>query len=150
VGSYDSTCLRTKNGLVSSTRGVACAIGDLQRTVWDLVSAPTIFSIRHAHDVLAFLQTDELTVARALELVSAMVLKWNACCEASDADHGSCSLCDGGRCDWILDSGGGRVVGGCGCEEHRGRREDGHESDEDHGDGDGGDVLVSCRGFEWV
>jgi hypothetical protein len=143
----DEDCVsRTLDGLVSSTLSVACAVVDRPFLSGDLVSTPAVLSIRHGHDVLVFLQADELTVAGGSVQIVAVVLKRGSCRKASDGCHLTGSLDDGGCGDVVFN---GR--GWCWCiissdgQQHRSRCEGGNERDVDHGCGDGGLVGAGTR-----
>ena len=134
----------TESGVVTSTRGAARLVLGLPFLCRNLVSTPAVLAVGQAHDVLVELQTDQLAVTRRLKFVRAVVLERQSGLEAADGGHGACGLCDGGRCDGVLDGWGARVGRGHGDE--GGRYKGGCEAKGDHGGelvgGLGGDVAM--------
>ena len=129
-------CSRTSDIFCSTAGRVTCAVVDLPLLRRDLVTAPAVFAIGESHDILALLETYELTVTGTLEVVGSMVFEWYSCRKASNLRQLACRQGDGRGGDGVLDGCGWTVLCGCG-EQHRCRRERGRESDEDHGCGDG-------------
>lgn len=87
---------RTLDRLVSGAVCVAGTVADLPVLGGDLVATVAVDSIGDGEDVLLLLDTDELAVARALEVVCTVQFQGSRSLEASDAFLCTCGQCDGG------------------------------------------------------
>lgn len=125
----------------ATAAGVTGAVVDLCSLGGDFVSAPAVQAVRQTCNVLAFLQANKLTIAWRLKLIWTVILERDAGFEAADGHLLSCGLGDSRCGDGLLDGCCRRVVGSDG-EQHRGGRKRGHESDKNHGCGDGGWVRL--------
>lgn len=142
AGQDNPYCTRTTTCavlLVATARCGARAVIGLPFNGGNLISTPAILAVRQCHDIFLEFDADQLTVARRLELVGAMILERCWCGKTSHTGHGTSGQGDGRSLDGILDDGrGGRdcVIGGSG-EQDRRHCEDGSESNVNHGGGDG-------------